>query len=191
MNCRRDPLEPLLTRTTWLPLYLLGLATLTLSPFWVHCAPDNMDWHFDAPDALANLALLSPLGLALRQRGIAVYVVLFVALACSGAIEVAQRWLSRDPNLVDLVTNVSGAYLGWWVAPRLRLSLRWLTLSRLRWAAVALAAGIATSTGFMAGRIKDPGLSAWQPYHSGSRTKPAPIEHGTDGSNGLKSSIAS
>lgn len=153
-----------MTRTAWFPLYLLGLATLTLSPFWIHCTPRDLDWHLDAGDAAANLALLSPLGLVLRRHGAAWWVALLFAFTCSGAIETGQRWLSRDPDLVDLVTNTSGAYIGWWIAPRLHLTLRWVTLPRLRLATIALALGTAIATGFMAKQIQDPGLLGWRPY---------------------------
>jgi len=77
-------------------------------------------------DALANLLLFIPIGLALRLAGFRTRAVVAMGALLSGAIETVQLWVpGRDATPIDVLTNTAGAcvaavavgHLGRWVAP--------------------------------------------------------------------------
>lgn len=106
----------------WFPLYLLGIAALTLFPFSPAACP-RPGWviHLGRFDFVANLLAFLPIGLALRRSALSR--TLALAFALSLAIEVCQQWLPRQQDVTDLVSNTLGAGLGWWLARR--WSARW------------------------------------------------------------------
>ena len=101
-------------------------------------------------DALANIVLFAPLGvaLALGRRGVVRPVVSGALLSLT--IEVVQHFVpGRDPNLADVFTNTVGTAVGVLLA---RTSHRWLRpapqhASRLSRASVALALGLLLGVG--------------------------------------------
>lgn len=131
----------------WLPLYLVLVLGVTLSPPWIHCAPQRLHILFAPLDLVQNALLFVPLGLGLRRQP--VVAVLVLSALFSGGIEATQRWLLRDPNGADLLANLAGAALGRALplpaAPRLSLA----ALRRgLPAAAVVLLAVALASTAF-------------------------------------------
>ena len=102
----------------WLPLYLFCVLAATQFPFWVHCAPGDLDlnWpiHFDLAQ---NVLMFWPLGYALRRRS--ELECILIALVFSLAIESAQLWILRSPSPWDIITNVLGAALAWRTADRM------------------------------------------------------------------------
>lgn len=99
----------------WLPLYLLGIAALTLFPF---VAPDcpRPGWilRMGTFDSIANFVAFVPIGLALYRSTL--WRTLLLAFGLSLTIELCQQWLPRQQDVGDLLTNTSGAAVGWVLA---------------------------------------------------------------------------
>ena len=124
----------------WLPLYLLGIAALTLFPFAPGICPGS-GWvmHLSGFDFVANLLVFAPIGVALhRSSG---WRVVGFAFALSLAIELCQRWLPRQQDLSDVIANTLGAAVGYVLA---RAWARRWPGPLLRAATVRLALWIAT-----------------------------------------------
>jgi hypothetical protein len=65
-------------------------------------------------DALLNVLLFAPLGAALAAGGIGVLATAVAGFALSLSIEIAQIWIpGRITSLSDVVTNGTGALVGW------------------------------------------------------------------------------
>ena len=102
----------------WLPLYLVAVAALTLFPFSDRlCAPQRFA-SLSFGDLLANVILFVPLGLGLRLRSS--LAVASAAALLSVGIELAQVWLPRVPNALDVVWNSLGAVIGHRLRPHAR-----------------------------------------------------------------------
>ena len=99
----------------WLPLYLLGIAALTLFPFEASQCPHH-GWvvRVGPVDFVANLLAFLPIGLALHRSPFLRAVLLSFALSLT--IELCQQWLPRSPDVTDLVSNTLGAAVGHVVA---------------------------------------------------------------------------
>jgi VanZ family protein len=124
----------------WFPLYSVAVIVLTLTPFWPTCDSRPLVLSLHPFDALQNLLLFVPFGLALRGLPLAFAVGL--AVLFSGALEFAQTQLPRTPNAFDVVTNGLGAALGHSAAGRLvwlRFGPRWIHV----WGAASLLAALA------------------------------------------------
>jgi hypothetical protein len=95
----------------WLPLYLVGLAALTLFPFTSPGCPAS-EWatHLSTLDFAANLLAFVPIGLALHRSPFVR--TLLLAFGLSLAIELSQQWLPRQPDTADLASNTFGAAIG-------------------------------------------------------------------------------
>ncbi len=99
----------------WLPLYLLGIAALTLFPFAAaDCSRPGWGMKMGTFDFAANLVAFLPIGMAL-YRSPALRMTL-LALGLSLTIELCQQWLPRQQDVTDLLANTSGAGVGWVVA---------------------------------------------------------------------------
>ncbi len=128
----------------WLPLYLLGIAALTLFPFTPGAATSpgwTMHfWVFDF-DFAANVLAFVPIGVALhRSRW---WRVLGFAFALSLTIEVCQHWLPRQQDVNDLLANTLGAAAGLvlaraWTRQRPGPLLRSAAIQRGLWVATPL-----------------------------------------------------
>ena len=149
----------------WLPLYLIGIAALTLFPFAPPACP-HPGWTFRMGtfDFFANLAAFFPIGLALRRSALWRTVALSFALSLS--IELCQQWLPRQQDLTDLIANTGGAVLGWslarlwrerWSGPLFRPITRNLLL---RTAAVCGVAAVSIA----AATSPRHDFSNWQPF---------------------------
>jgi hypothetical protein len=134
----------------WLPLYLLGIAALTLFPFQApDCPRPGWSLRMESVDFGANLLAFLPIGLALYRSRL--WRALLLAFGLSLTIELCQRWLPRNQNVVDLLSNTLGAAIGWgiarfwtarWPGPLLRPVTRRLAL----WAgAIAVTATVGMS----------------------------------------------
>ena len=149
----------------WLPLYLLGIAALTLFPFAApECAPRGWVIRWDTFDFTANFLAFLPIGIALHRwpRSGA----LLLAFALSLTIEICQHWLPRLQDFSDLVSNTIGAGVGhvlgqaWatrWSGPLLRPVTRQAVLliaSPLLLIAAAVESGSTRANDF----------SNWQPF---------------------------
>jgi VanZ like family len=117
---------------------LIAIATLTPSgdagvePWCVPCALRHRGL---VGDVIANLVLFAPLGFGLGLAGVRPRIVLLGSLATSLCVESLQAYViaGRVANVVDVVTNTTGAALGAAMAPRWRLVIcpprkasRWL-----------------------------------------------------------------
>lgn len=144
----------------WLALYLVVLGAATLSPFWLHCAPQPWLTRSGVADVVQNLVLFVPLGFATRRAPVVALIVLVAVL--SGGIEWLQRWLPRSPSPWDLAANTGGALLGRWVpAQGLGLHLRgWRRPLPLSALALAALAGVLAWPNPMPPND----FSSWQPY---------------------------
>ncbi len=99
----------------WLPLYLLGIAALTLFPFSApECPRPGWVMRMGGFDFVANLLAFLPIGLALHRSSLAR--MLALAFGLSLTIEFCQQWLPRQQDVTDLLSNTSGAWVGWVVA---------------------------------------------------------------------------
>ena len=114
-------------------VWLAALVFMTVRPgngrgVRLNLIPIAVDGPGSALDAILNIFVFVPPGLLLATIGWRLLTVLAAALATSLAIEVAQYVtdLGRTADVNDLITNVSGAALGWAVA---RL-IMWLTGGR-------------------------------------------------------------
>jgi glycopeptide antibiotics resistance protein len=92
-----------------------GRARLNLAPF-IGGGRES------ARDDLLNVALFVPLGLMLATTGWRALRTLVVAFAISLAVEITQYVVGsrRTADVNDLITNVSGAALGWVLAWAIR-----------------------------------------------------------------------
>ncbi len=142
----------------WFPLYLLLVLAATLSPFELQCAVHPIKWSpGGVSDLVRNVLLFVPLGLALGRQP--AWAVALLAAALSGGIELAQRWLPRDPGAWDVLMNTTGAVLG----HRLHRVLPAPTV-RLRPATLALAAGLLTATLASIPGVRPNDFSNWASY---------------------------
>lgn len=146
-------------RSAWLPLFLVAVLAATGSPFWIHCEPQPLGHHFAPRDVALNALLLVPLGIALRHRPWPLAI--GAAVLLSGAIEGAQCWLPRDPNLFDFAANVTGAAVGR-ALPRLPA----LRPSPLSTALLLTALAAVTLTVALKARAerRPGGFENWKPY---------------------------
>lgn len=116
-----------------LALWLIALLYMTLRPagglMRLNLTPVFFLGYWSPFDTIANMAVFVPLGLLLAVAGLRVLPALGTALAVSLAIEVTQYLLplGRAADVNDLMTNVTGAGLGWlaaWAISRLRARRR-------------------------------------------------------------------
>lgn len=106
----------------WLPLYLLGIAALTLFPFLPpDCARLGWVLRASSTDFIANVLAFVPIGLALHRSPVLRAVAFGFALSL--AIETAQGFLPRLQDAADLMSNTLGALVGH------RIAVAW----RRRW----------------------------------------------------------
>lgn len=104
----------------WLPLYLVGIISLTLFPFLPSvCESGGWVLRKGLVDIVANLLAFMPIGLALRR--LPPLRALVLAIALSLAIELCQEYLPRQQDVSDLISNALGAFLGH------RLGVAWAT----------------------------------------------------------------
>ena len=112
-------------------------------------------------DALLNIALYVPLGIALGLWGRSLFWVCLIALVLSGTIELTQVFLpGRDSNLGDVAFNLLGTVVGFWVV---RYSHRWLNPSPGAAGGLSALAAIVTialwaSTGWLLGPVFPTGV---------------------------------
>jgi VanZ family protein len=116
-----------LTRPTWavaaVLVWLVALVFMTVRPgngrgVRLNLIPIVVDGPGSALDAILNILVFVPPGLLLATIGWTLLRTIAAALATSLAIEVAQYvtdW-GRTADVNDLITNVSGAALGWVIA---------------------------------------------------------------------------
>ncbi len=111
---------------SWLPVvavavWLIALLFMTLrhasGGVRLNLVPIVVDGPGSARDALMNVGVFVPLGMLLATVGMRVLTVLATALAVSLSIEVTQYLLNwgRTADVNDVITNVTGAGLGWLV----------------------------------------------------------------------------
>ncbi len=104
----------------WLPLYLLGIAALTLFPFLPpECESRGWVMRRDPTDFAANLVAFVPIGLALHRSPLLRAIGL--AFALSLTIELCQGFLPRQQDITDLISNTLGALVGH------RIGVAWAT----------------------------------------------------------------
>lgn len=101
---------------------------------------------FDAlADAVRNVILFVPLGLALGLATGEIKRPFVFALAFSACIELSQQWIpGRDPSIGDVITNATGALIGLTMIRRDRAWIR-----RSGW--WALGAGVFAAAAFVVG----------------------------------------
>jgi hypothetical protein len=116
-------------------------------------------------DAIANLLLYAPLGVALFWNGRVGLRAVGLAFLLSACIEFAQTFIpGRDPSLADVTFNTLGTAAGQVAA---HLAQRWLVPSdssaaRASLAAAALAVGVLAGTGsLLAPAFPSSDLSVW------------------------------
>lgn len=120
-------------------LVVAAILVLTLWPLGPRPAfdDDRLSVRFGLADAVRNVLLFVPLGIALARRGRGLAAVALSAALLSGAIELAQVVIpGRYGNLADLVSNATGALLG---AALARTAPGWLRPGRRAAARLALA----------------------------------------------------
>ncbi len=112
-----------------LALWLVALLFMTLRPaggqMRLNLTPVFFLGYWSPFDTIANIAVFLPLGLILAVTGWRALPTIAAGLAVSLAIEVTQFMLplGRAADINDLMTNVTGAGLGWlvaWVIMRVR-----------------------------------------------------------------------
>jgi hypothetical protein len=115
------------TRPAWVAgavlAWLAAIAFMTVRPgngrgVRLNVIPFVVDGPGSALDAILNVFVFVPPGLLLATVGWRLLTVIAAALATSLAIELAQYltdW-GRTADVNDLITNVSGAAIGWLVA---------------------------------------------------------------------------
>ncbi len=92
-------------------------------------ADDRFSARFGLADAVRNLLLFVPLGLALAHRGTGILGVVLRAALLSAVIELAQMHIpGRFANVSDFASNTAGALLG---VILVRTAPRWLWPGRL------------------------------------------------------------
>ena len=150
-------------------LSLGAIAWLTLRP--AHAASSPIDSHLcvvcganAGVDILLNTLLFVPLGVGLSLSGLSLRKAVLICFALSLSIETAQAFIvtGRDATLSDILTNTSGAAIGFWSG---RTAPMWLAPSRKRaawlaamWGAIWLLIQIVSSYSF------SPSLSPSQYY---------------------------
>jgi hypothetical protein len=131
-----------------LAVTLLPYRNGALSPF-SFCFTCDFRW---LADAVLNIGLFLPLGMALARRGRSWWIATLAGAVFSTAIELLQMVVpGRDPSLRDIVANTLGAALGAVLVYRPRV---WLVPTpRQAWwllvAAAAFVAGVVISTGVL------------------------------------------
>jgi hypothetical protein len=162
--------------SAWLPLYLLLVLGVTLSPPFVQCIAGPIGLGWKPVDLLQNIVLFVPLGLALRHAPW--WATLAIAVVLSGSIEVAQRWMFRDPNAADVLANLAGALLGRAI-PR----PRWRSLRRGEAVAIfGLAGLVALGLGLAsAPRTTVSDFSNWEPFPLSLGNEPRSVNRGWPG----------
>lgn len=170
------PARPAPVRRVRVPLFLLlslaaiGYATLTPSAHegasgWDGCI---LCGDRGLADALLNVVLFGPLGMALARMRIRPLRAIAVGAVLSACIELAQLVIpGRDPTPPDLLFNTLGTALGYAVGTRMDVLLRpsdraagWMALA---WsAAFAVVVGL---TGWLTGPAPPPGpyVGQWTP----------------------------
>jgi hypothetical protein len=89
-----------------------------------------LDFGFDAPDFFANIAGFIPIGIVLGEFGLLRGVIL--AALMSIFAETGQLWMMhRDPSVMDVVANTTGAIIGAVIAGRWQIRSLSFTTSRL------------------------------------------------------------
>jgi hypothetical protein len=149
----------------WLPLYLLGLAALTLFPFAPpECESGGWVVRWGVTDFSANLIAFVPIGLALHRSTRTTAIAL--AFTLSLTIELSQHWLPRLQDVSDLISNTLGAVIGYesgraWVARWDGPLFRAVTWRAALWVAtpMLLALPVVESFGAPANDF-----SNWHPY---------------------------
>lgn len=111
---------------TLLAVGCIAGATLLPTPEQAQTAADTNVWclvcgDLGAVDVTLNILLFIPLGIGLSLLGGSFARTLLIVMLTSLAVEVLQLSLiaGRDASLSDLLTNVAGAMLGYWLAPNL------------------------------------------------------------------------
>ena len=151
---------------------LLALACIlgaTLAPAGTEFQPDFVSCLICGArgwaDAVANVLLYAPLGVALFWNGRVGPRAVGAAFLLSACIELAQTFIpGRDPSLADVTCNTLGAAVGQLAA---LLSRRWLvpgdsSAARASLAAAALAAAVFAVTGYLlAPQYPGTALSVW------------------------------
>jgi hypothetical protein len=95
----------------WLPLYLLGIAAITLFPFLpAECESPGWVMRMGRADFAANLFAFVPIGLALHRSPLLRAIALSFALSLT--IELCQGFLPRLQDVSDLISNTLGAFIG-------------------------------------------------------------------------------
>lgn len=119
-------------------------------------------------DALLNLALFAPLGLALGRRGVGFRGAVALAAALSASVELTQLWIpGRDPSPPDLLFNTLGAAAGHPLGARIGALLRPLdrAAGRLALGWSLLFAAAVAATGWLTAPAPPPGpyVGQWTP----------------------------
>lgn len=137
-------------------LAIAVILVLTLTPSGEEKLPPLLDCLFcgdrGVADVLLNIALFFPLGAALAFAGARLGRAAVVGALLSAGVEIAQLFVpGRDTSVSDVVSNTSGAVLGWLVAvhaPRLAI-LEAPSARRVAAAAVALPAVVSVAVGLL------------------------------------------
>lgn len=99
-------------------LNLFIILVLTLTPYQEWLGQNRIDFCIlcktsAIPDALGNVLLFFPLGIAFAFRGYSLYPSIFFGMLLSLAIEISQFFIpGRDPSLQDIICNSLGTFLG-------------------------------------------------------------------------------
>lgn len=117
---RRDRHRDRIVIAVFLAAWLAGLLFMTLRPSSGTGALLNLvPLRFEGPgavvDAVLNVGVFVPLGLLLAAAAVRLPVALLTGLLLSVAIEVSQYLVQvgRTSDVNDLITNTTGAVLGW------------------------------------------------------------------------------
>jgi hypothetical protein len=143
----------------WFPLYLVVLLAATLSPLWLLCVPQSLGIRFNPIDLVLNVAIFVPFGLALVRYPVTTVVA--AALTLSGLIELIQCWLPRHPSWLDILTNGTGALLGW----RFADAIRWRARNALSAPVLLAATALLLALVFVfRPALKSNDFSNWEPF---------------------------
>jgi len=111
----------MIKRQQWLEIFVLvylaiAIALLTLNPFIFqpYTPAEFWVWRFSVEDFSRNILLFFPLGFALKHSFCnRLITVLFYGFLLSFSVEVTQLFIElRSSNVVDLISNSSGALAG-------------------------------------------------------------------------------